>query len=377
VTAIDPDAPTGASPSQTEGLKQYPCKACGAKLQFKPGASALTCTFCGAETAIPQSEADIAEMDFHAWAAVAGKEAPLEEQRAVRCEACGAETVLEGSEMAKRCAFCDSPLVAEATVQRRIKPQSLLPFKLQKEEAAACFQKWVSSRWFAPSDLQATARAAAIDGVYTPYWTYDSNTESFYRGERGIDYYETESYTTTENGQTVTKTRQVKKTRWYSVSGVVWNSFDDVLVVGSRSLPAPLAQRLEPWDLKSLVPYSDDYLAGFIAEAYQVQLAEGFESAKKIMDMHIREAVRRDIGGDQQRIHSVKTRYDDITFKHVLLPIWISAYRYRDKVWRFLVNARTGEVQGERPYSALKIAMLVTFIVALIGLLVYFGQAAN
>lgn len=360
--------------SGIEGAKQYPCKSCGARLQYSPGASALECPHCGAQARIPQSENDIQELDFHAWVRASVTDTMTQEQKAIRCEACGAETVLEGHETAKRCMFCDSPLVAEPLVQRHLRPSSVLPFKVPKEMASAMFLKWVSSRWFAPSDLQGTARATDIDGVYVPYWTYDSNTTSFYRGERGVDYTVTETYTTTENGQTVTKTRQVTKTRWYPVSGTVWETFDDVLVCASTALPEGMVRSLEPWDLKALVPYQDDYLAGYKAESYRVDLADGFEKAKVIMDDAIRRSIERDIGGDHQRIHLVRTRYDDITFKHVLLPLWISAYRYQNKVWRFLVNARTGEVQGERPYSALKIAMFVFTLAAIIALIIYFAQ---
>ena len=357
-----------------EGAKQYPCKSCGARLQYSPGASALKCPHCGTESRIPQSAAEIVELDFHAWVQASVSDAMTKEQKALKCGACGAETVLEGHETAKRCMFCDSPLVAEPLIQRHIRPSSVLPFKVTRDQAVQEFQKWVTSRWFAPSDLQATARAAAVDGVYMPFWTYDTNTQSWYTGERGVDYWETETYTTTENGESVTKTRQVRKTRWYTVSGLVWDNFDDVLVCATTSLPDKLVGSLAPWDLKALAPYSDDFLAGYKAESYRVDLADGFEKAKDIMAVTIRGTINHDIGGDHQRIHSVRTQYDDITFKHVLLPLWISAYRYNDKVWRFLVNARTGEVQGERPYSAVKIAAFVIALLSIIGTILYFSQ---
>ena len=164
----------------------------------------------------------------------------------------------------------------------------------------------------------------------------------------------------------------MRKTRWWPVSGRVADDFDDVLVLASRSLPAGYAEALEPWDLKDLVPYRDEYLSGFVAESYQIRLPEGFEIAKGIMDGHIRATVARDIGGDHQRIHALDTRYFDVTFKHALLPVWISAYRFHDRTFRFLVNARTGEVQGERPYSWVKItlAVLAAIIVVLIIMLI-------
>jgi hypothetical protein len=179
-----------------------------------------------------------------------------------------------------------------------------------------------------------------------------------------------ETYTTTENGRQVTRTRQVRKTRWYPASGTVRDTFDDVLVLASDSLPRKEADALQPWDLPALVAFSDEYLAGFRTESYRVPLDQGFELAKPVMDETIHCTIRSDIGGDEQQVHGAETRWDDVTFKHVLLPVWISAYRYRDRVYRRLVNARTGEVQGERPWSWIKIALLailvliVAFIIA-------------
>ncbi len=96
-----------------------------------------------------------------------------------------------------------------------------------------------------------------------------------------------------------------------------------------------------------------------MAESYQIDLVEGFDLAQRIMEEHIRAAIRRDIGGDHQRILTMQTQYDNITFKHVLLPIWLCAYLYQGRTYRFLVNGRTGEVQGERPWSLVKISLLV------------------
>ena len=169
--------------------------------------------------------------------------------------------------------------------------------------------------------------------------------------------------------------RQVRRTRWYPARGIVFDRFDDVLVVASRSLPAGYAQALEPWDLGNLAPYRDEYLAGFVAESYQVDLAQGFDVARQIMADAIAMTVRRDIGGDHQRIHSMDTRHDHVTFKHVLLPVWISAYRYRDRSFRFLVNARTGEVCGERPYSAAKITLaILTALIVVMVVLFFLNQ---
>jgi hypothetical protein len=151
------------------------------------------------------------------------------------------------------------------------------------------------------------------------------------------------------------------------VSGRVENGFCDLLVRASESLPEAYFHDLEPWDLGNLVAYRDDYLAGFVCESYQVDLETGFEHAKQDMEAPIHETICEDIGGDHQRVDEVSTRYSNITYKHILLPVWLSAYRYRDRSFRFLVNARTGEVRGERPWSFWKITSAVLTALALIA----------
>jgi len=359
--------------------KQFPCGQCGAKVKFDPRAAALKCPYCGHENAIPKSASDIKELDFHTYLQQAGSQAEQIQTTLVRCSGCGSEISVDPQVQSELCPFCDSAFVTGEKTAAGIKPESLLPFQVERKKAVDLFHKWAAGLWFAPNKLKHYARTTGsrLAGMYVPYWTYDANTTSWYQGERGDDYQEQESYTEIENGERVEKTRTVTRTRWTSVSGVVYESFDDVLVVGSSSIPLKQAERLEPWDLENLVGYDASYLSGFRTERYQVDLGAGFERAKQIMDTSIRAAVNRDIGGDHQRISSISTQHDNITFKHILLPLWISAYRLGEKTYRFLVNARTGEVQGERPWSVAKIIGAIVGAAALIGIisfLVYYFQ---
>jgi predicted RNA-binding Zn-ribbon protein involved in translation (DUF1610 family) len=365
----DQPLPAEAEPQARE--KTFPCRRCGASLIYKPGTAVLECEYCGHENAIPQSEDEIHELDFHEFLGRAAETAETREAPVVRCQACGAEIERAEHTTAFACPFCGTDVVTTATSRKRIKPRSLLPFAVTAEQAREAFRTWLRRLWFAPSKIKRYARLETrLNGMYVPFWTYDCHTISHYTGQRGVYYYTTQTYTS--GGKT--RTRRVRRIRWYPASGVVFNTFDDVLVMASHSLPDEYARRLEPWDLNNLVPYADEYLSGFTAESYQVDLAAGFEVAKTIMDGPIRAAVRDDIGGDQQRIHSLRTQYDNITFKHLLLPVWISAYRFRDKVYRFLVNARTGEVQGERPWSWVKITALILALAAVTAAIVYFSR---
>lgn len=353
---------------QEQGVSnELNCTGCGAILHFDPGTTSLKCKYCGAENAIEVSIEKIEEIDYDAFMANQYDKEEKIEVADVKCDTCGASVTLQPNVTADQCPYCASNLVIEGgTTSTILKPKSLLPFAVDKTTALTSFRKWIKSRWFAPSDLKVKAAKGKLEGIYIPYWTYDSNTHSHYTGQRGTYYYVTETYTTTENGETVTRTRQVRKTRWTMTSGQVRNMFDDILIIASHSLPLKYTEKLEPWNLSSLVSYNDKYIGGFRSESYQVDVAAGLNEAKNKMEPMIYSSIRRDIGGDEQRIFTVNTSYNDVTFKHILLPIWISSYRYKDKVYRFLVNGQTGEVQGERPYSALKITITVLLAVAAI-----------
>jgi len=355
---------------------QLDCRECGALLKYAPGTSHLKCEYCGCENEIKEASSPtiVEEIDFEKFLDENSSGVEKHEIITVKCENCGASSSLKPNITSDSCPFCASPIVVTGgTANTLIKPKYLLPFNIDQKSAFSQFSKWVKGLWFAPNDLKQYADSAEkLNGMYIPYWTYDSRTVSEYTGQRGDNYTTTESYTTIENGKSVSRTRTVTKIRWSYASGTVRNNFDDILVLASNSLPEKYTNALEPWDLEHITAYNDKFLSGFRSESYQVNVKDGFERSKIVMDEGIRDSINNDIGGDHQRISSVDTKYNDITFKHILLPIWLSAYRYKDKVFRFMINGRTGEVQGERPYSVLKITLAVLAVIA-IGVGVYFG----
>lgn len=359
------------SPSQVAGERRFPCSQCGAELAFAPGVSVLRCSHCGSETEIPVEDAPIEELDFRSYVANLATQADTIDRIVSKCNTCGAEVEFPDNVTSHACPFCGSNVVATGRSVKLIRPRSLLPFAFDDGRARDRYRAWIGKLWFAPSDLKKMSRVESrLSGVYLPFWTYDSDVTTDYRGQRGEHYWETEHYTTTDSqGRTQHHTRQVQKTRWYPARGRVFNQFDDVLVVASTSLKRNMLEKLEPWDTQSLVPYEDAFLAGFRSESYAIDLGDGFVRAQELMDPHIRATICRDIGGDEQRISWMQPYYNNITFKHVLLPVWILAYRYSDKTYQVVINARTGEVIGTRPYSFWKIASFVAAILAALGLI--------
>ncbi len=353
--------------------KELKCLRCGSVLHYKPGTDHLVCQSCGTENQISSGPVLAIEEDFDAMITKLRSTAITDERSneiVYKCPDCGAETSRPSSQTSALCPFCGTPQVESTSAQskRLIPPKYVLPFHIDSRAANDHCRSWISSRWFAPSDLKDLARLDRLQGIYVPAWTFDTSTHSTYYGERGVAYY----VTVERNG----KRESERRMNWYPVAGQVAHKFDDVVVLASRSLPEKEAHALEPWDFKQLRAFDVAYLSGFRSEAYQVDLPEGFEKACSIMRPELERLARLSIGGDAQRIHSIQTSYSETTYKHLLVPLWISAYRYHGKIYRVLVNARTGEVQGHRPYSWIKITFAVLAgLLALWFILVFYEQS--
>ncbi|MFP4327785.1 MAG: primosomal protein N' (replication factor Y) - superfamily II helicase [Paracoccaceae bacterium] len=374
--AIPPPPPLAESEPAPQEEHRFPCEQCGADMRFDPTQKRMVCDHCGhaepldGQAALPA----IRELDFRAALEAHLPEAEIEVTRVSTCPNCGAQVEFDPAVHAKECPFCATPVVTDTGAHRHIKPRGLLPFALDESEARKALADWLGRLWFAPNGLQDYARKGRkMQGIYVPYWTFDADTASRYRGERGTAYYETR--TVIRDGKRVQQ--QIRKIRWTPVAGRVTRFFDDVLVLASRALPRRFTDALEPWDLAALVPYRPEFLAGFRAEGYTVELAEGYDEARARMDAVIARDVRFDIGGDAQRIHAIETDVRDVTFKHVLLPVWLAAYRFRGETYRVVVNGRTGRIQGERPWSAWKIAVAVLALLIAAGVAGYFYAEAQ
>ncbi|MEL6196651.1 MAG: primosomal protein N' (replication factor Y) - superfamily II helicase [Pseudomonadota bacterium] len=387
-------------------MADLPCANCGAQLTYSPGTDRMTCPYCGAENELPAEEtgpwdsppARLVERDLEETlrdlaSVEAGEGAEIAVARTIRCTGCGAEVGFEGgtqgnrtamrtaeTTLADRCPFCATPLAFDAAHDHRHpKPQGVLPFSITEPEARGKLREWLASRWFAPSDLKRFAEASRpIHGVYVPHYTYDASAVSDYRGQRGDAYYVTQTFT---DGKGRTRTRQVRKVRWRPVSGQVRLFFDDVLVPATATLtefsPPAAVDSSTDWDLDAMAPYATHFLAGFRAEAPSLPLGEGFQRATEAMEQALRRAVRDDIGGDEQRISGMRTRYGSKTFKHVLLPVWLAAYRFGNEPYRAAINGRTGRVTGQRPYSWLKIGLAVLAVIVLLGVLYLLGGGSD
>lgn len=348
----------------------FPCEGCGADLHFDIGQQSLKCPYCGFVKELElREDAEIREQDLEAMLARvqarhdAGHADDQPGDLEVRCESCGGTVLFSGTLTSSECPYCASPIQREKihTATQRIPVDGVLPFMVNEATARRKLAEWITSRWFAPNEFLKRGVEGRFNGVYLPYWTFDAMTFNIYRGQRGEDY----TVTVGSGNNRRTETR----TNWYPAHGNFQRFFDDVLVVASKGLPREYILGLEPWPLAKCVPFTQQVLAGFLARTYDVKLPDGFEDAKQRVKDAIHIDVQQRIGGDRQQVDVINTRLDALTFKHVLLPVWMLAYRYHGQPYRVFINAGTGQVTGERPYSWVKItfAVLGVAIAALIA----------
>lgn len=364
---------TGQTTDDGKG-RIFPCERCRADLTFHIGDQKLKCPYCGYAKDIElDPDVEIKEQDFHAMLAHLveqhdNRTEPDSDVNEVRCGSCGGTVVFTGTLTSSSCPYCASPIQRDDVhrAKHRVPVDAVLPFLIDRDLARKNLDDWVQSRWFAPNDFLKNRLEGTFNGVYLPYWTFDSLTFTVYSGQRGEHY-----YVTVGTGK---NRRRERRTRWYPASGQFQRFFDDVLVTASQGLPRKILESLEPWPLHKCLPFTQEVLAGYFARTYDVELDDGFVIGKQRIDVELDRDVRSRIGGDTQRVHSIDTRYDGLTFKHVLLPLWLLAYQYKEKSYQVFINAGTGKVQGERPYSWVKITLTVLGVAAAIGGIVFLAN---
>ena len=350
---------------RTEKETDKKCPNCGATVFFDPATGGMHCDYCGYTCELPSADAEneICEMDFESaihtesfdWG---------EKKKEVQCKQCGAVTVYDALETAAVCPFCGSTSVMPAANENTIAPGAVCPFSVTKEQAGERFTRWLKGKLFAPRKAKKSASPEAFQGVYLPYWTYDAQTTSNFTGRAGYDRTVKDR---DGNSKTVTD--------WRHVSGVYQEFFDDVTVMASKRQTDSGVRACEPFDFSKLVPYSPQVVAGFIAERYSVGLQEGWESAQRTIQSSLRSDIqsyiRRHWNADRSDSVHFSTLYSNITYKYLLVPTWISSFKYKDKIYQFAVNGQTGKVGGKAPVSAWRVILFILAIVGLIAGLAY------
>ncbi len=352
---------------------RFPCPSCAGPMVFDAESQNLKCQYCGANKEIEKILDEPMEHAFNRrdenldrlqdWGA---------QQQAIHCETCGGETLIPAGQTTSTCVFCGSPKVLSQENVRSIRPESVIPFRVSRDEALTSFARWKKKKYFMPNHFKKTDVDSQLNGIYIPYWTYDTETYSVYSAEVGIYHYRTVTKTRVVNGKTETYTAQERYTVWHSTRGDYGRSFDDILIPASGHYNSDLLKELGDFKLSELHGYKPEYLSGYISERYSITREEGWEKAQQRADSTLNTEIRRVIGGDEIRNLRIRTTYNAITYKHLLLPVWNANYVYKSKKYYYMVNGQTGTVSGRVPRSALKITLFTLFLLGIVGSIVWF-----
>ncbi len=348
---------------EVTAISKFACPACGAEAVWTPAKQALVCPYCGtvSPAELKQDGSLVEENDLvsalrsipddqRGWAAV---------RKTVKCQSCHAISVFDEKRVAQSCDFCGSPaIIAVDDVGAPIRPGSQLPFKVDQGRVREDIRRWYGSHFWAPNALGGKAMTDTLHGLYLPFWTFDAHAECPWEAEAGYYYYETDS-----------KGNRTRYTRWEYASGHVSSDFDDVLVPASKGVHLALLEKLQPFPTTTdLLPYDPGYLSGWVVEQYQIDLVQAAQDSRQRMDAILRSQCTSEIPGDTSRNLQIFPEYSGLTFKHVLLPVWLLTYTYGSKTYQVAVNGATGKISGEYPLSWVKITIAIVILLIILGI---------
>lgn len=339
------------------------CPGCGDNLEFDPETGKLKCPSCGTEKEILTRAGE--EIAFSSLIGQNGNW--QNETHIYHCSNCNAEEVLDRREIAHICPFCGSPSVVEREEIDTLRPNALLPFKIDKDDATKIVSVWAKKKWFAPKDFKTYFRPETINGVYLPAFTFDADTYSSYSGRLGEYYY----VTVRRNGKSVREQR----TRYFSVSGNYREFFDDIAVNATDAVPPRVMSKLMHYDYHGCVAYQEDFLYGFSALLYSRNGEICWKDAQRIAENNVRSGILSQYSHDTVQYLDVRTSYANVTYKYMLLPMYIGNYSYKNKPYSFYINGRSGKMTGKSPVSPFRVSLAVAIgavLIAAVGLLVHF-----
>ena len=334
---------------------QRKCPNCGAWLIYDPTHGKLFCQHCKSTVDFDKSK-DVVERDFvdlltlDKW-----------DNSAVsyyRCENCGASTVLPRSTLATTCPYCSSPVVLDEKQTGLVRPDTVVPFELTCEQAEEFLARWARRKAFAPRKFRRGNKATSIKGVYTPAWTFDLTTVTHYEGRLG----ETRTRTVRRDGKSYTETY----VEWFNVEGYIDNSFDDLYVSGNNHISTKAFNELDLTNQAKYAVYSDEYLAGYMADNYTVEPDVAYGIAVKRAESSIYQDIMRMYGADHDGGLKMDVQVVERSFKYVMLPVYVVTSKYRNKVYNQYVSgvyskrdATKAKVSGKAPVSPWKVLAVV------------------
>ncbi len=332
------------------------CEACGSNLVFDPDTQSLKCPHCGTEI---NFESNSAQEILLGHGLDNDKTWTADEAVVFRCDNCGAKVIMNPNETANFCPFCGTAHVQKIEELAGIKPNAVIPFTFNYKSAIDFSKKWAKKRFYAPRKFKKNICTDNVKGVYTPCFTFDSRTFSYYQGRIG------KTHTRVVGSG---KNRRVQTyVVWRNISGTYSDSFDDVLITAGSKFGQKELDKVSPYKTNESREYEENYLFGFMAYHYDSEITECWNDAKSRIDEVVKKSILSQYVHDVVDYINISTTHSDVTYKYVMLPVYIGNYKYNKKHYNFFVNGSTGKVYGKTPKSILKILGTVLLGIAVIA----------
>ena len=338
----------------------YQCPACTGPLRFDSATGKLVCDYCGSTYEVKEVEALYADKQKASDTAARQRpQGPVwgEEEAAGltsrTCSSCGAELVCDGTTAATTCPYCGNPTVLGGQLSGKLKPEYIIPFKLDRKAAVQNLNKYYKGKKFLPKAFKEQNHVEEIQGVYVPFWLYDATADA-----RGA--YEGEVTESHREGDYI-----VTNTQHYNVARAGEADFIKVPVDGSSKMPDAHMDAIEPFDYSAIQPFSTAYLPGFLADRYDEDEEKCLPRATRRMENTTRAALRETIDGYSEVHTKAENINIDIRKAHyALLPVWMLHTRWNDKDFLFAMNGQTGKLVGSLPVSTKRVIGLFAAIAA-------------
>ncbi|HEX2145523.1 MAG TPA: hypothetical protein VHG10_13550 [Glycomyces sp.] len=301
------------------------CPSCGEPVPVAAGATVLACRACGTRQYGRPASKRLADPD---WVALAPK-ATLQ--------------------------------YADDTPEALVAPDAIVPFRIARATARRRLREWARGHRFAPRGFRRIDESASFRGAFLPYWVWRARTDSRYLAARGEHYWSQAAG------------NRMRGIRWVSASGTVSRDFSQVAVAATVRLDGrALTELMRDWTFGDAVPFAPERLDGCWVQRYDLEPEVGLESAKDLMAAAVEREVRSRVGGDEQYVPSIETVYADLSYRLVLVPVWLVSYPHRGRRRMVAVHGESGRVVGELPWSAAKLAFATFLTLTVVGVILYF-----
>ena len=326
-------------------VHEYKCPCCAGAIEFNTQVQKMKCPYCDTEfemEALLAYDQDLStdgndQMDWNSEAAE-WQEGETDGMRVYSCQSCGGEIIADENTAATSCPYCDNPVVMMGQFKGALKPEFVIPFKVDKAAAVAGLKNHLMGKKFLPKVFKDQNHLDEVKGVYVPFWLFDSDAEG------GVRYRCTRTFTRTEGNYRVTETQ------YFSVYREGQIAFDHVPVDGSTKMPDDLMESVGPFDFKDAVPFQTAYLAGYLADKYDVQSQDTIDRANQRVKESVDDVFRNTVQGYESVIkEGDNLRLHNATAKYALYPVWVLHTSWNGQNYLFGMNGQTGKFVGNLP----------------------------